>query len=88
MQHNSNNIPKTSIAVLFSNHRKAFGKVQTKFEKRGKSNINEINKVMRKIAVKDLDYLRERLTDIDSLEHENDRPVENTRTVVGEPFDE
>ena len=62
----SQNVSKYSfsyVAALASNHAALHHKVRNNAEQRGKSNIQEVKHVMRKIAIKDLDYLKEKLTE-------------------------
>lgn len=58
------NQPNTNLAtlkVILQSHQESVKKTRNIMEKRGKSHLNKVHKVFRKIAIEDLDYVRSKL---------------------------
>ena len=70
----------TSLQVIIKTHEDSMKKTKAVMEKRGKSHLKRVNKVFQKIALDDIDYVRDKLA---TNLKDKDAPV-----VPFDPFDE
>ena len=70
------------MTTKFTTTHGAYHRAHTNVEKRGKSHLKEVSKVLRKIAVKDIDFLKQQL-EKEPIDDEKENNV-----IKNEPFDE
>ena len=64
----SNNMSMTAFKAVLKTHEESLKKTRLVMEKRGKSHVRKVNRVFQSIAIDDIDYVRDKLANLEDKE--------------------